>query len=50
MKLALLTFTKEREVKSIHFQIGNTMALIYLLKIGGIKNRKHVDLCKEIRA
>ena len=48
VKLPLLTFTKDKAVKSIHFQIDNTTALRYLLKIGGTKNLKLIELSKEI--
>ena len=35
VKLALLSFTKNRKVRAIHFQIDNTTALRYLTKLGG---------------
>lgn len=46
----MLTFTKEREVKSRYFQTENTTVLRILLKIAGRKNQKIIDLNKEIWA
>ena len=36
--LAIRTFTKWREVKSIHLQVDNTAAVSYILKQGGTKS------------
>ena len=48
VKPALLVFTKERHVKSVHFQIAKT-DLRYVLKMGGTKNQKLIRLkSKEI--
>lgn len=47
-ELALLTFSKQREMILIHFQIDNTTTLRYLLKIQGTKNKKFIDLNKKI--
>ena len=35
IKLALLTFSKMFNLKSIHFQVENMSALSYLMKMGG---------------
>ena len=35
VKLALLTFNKQKSLKAVHFQIDNTTALLYLVKMGG---------------
>ena len=35
VKLALLTFNKRKTLKAVHFQIDNTTALLYLVKMGG---------------
>ena len=43
VKPALLVFTKERHVKSVHFQIAKT-DLRYVLKMGGTKNQKLIRL------
>ena len=48
MKLALLTFNKQKSLKAVHFQIGNTTALLYLVKIGGTGNQMLLELSKEI--
>ena len=48
VKLALLSFTKNRNVRSIHFQVDNTTALAYLLKMGGTKCLRIIELNKEI--
>ena len=42
LKLAILTFTKYREVKVVHLQVDNTVALTYVMKIG----RKGVGVLK----
>ena len=48
VKLAILTFTKYRDVKEIHLQVDNVVALTYLKKMGGSQNLKMVELAKEI--
>ena len=48
VRLALLTFNKEKQLSSIHFQIDNKTALKYLLKMGGTKSAQMVDISKEI--
>ena len=48
VKLALLSFTKNRKVRAIHFQIDNTTALRYLTKMGGVKSLEMIKLSKEI--
>ena len=35
VKLAILTFTKEKSVITIHLELDNTKALLYLVKMGG---------------
>ena len=48
VKLAIQTFTKYRDVKAIHLQVDNIVALTYLTKMGGTQNLKMVELAKEI--
>ena len=48
VKLAIQTFTKYRDVKAIHLQVDNVVALTYLKKMGGSQNLKMVELAKEI--
>ena len=48
MKLALLSFTKNKEVRTIHFQIDNTTTLRHLTKLGDLKSLKMIKLSKEI--
>ena len=48
IKLALLTFTKLRSIKSIHFQIENKAAIFCPLKIGITTNQAMIALSKEI--
>ena len=43
VKLTLLAFTKELEVKSVHFLTDNTIALRYFLKMVDTKNQKLID-------
>ena len=47
IKLAIKTFWKTLKHKVIHLQVGNMVALTYLLKMGGSQNLKLVQL-KEI--
>ena len=44
IKLALFSFTKRKKVKAKLFQIDNKAALSYLLKIGGTKNERMIQL------
>ena len=46
--LGLLTFTTNRKPSHIHFQIDNTCAIAYLLKMGGTRNRCMTDIAKKI--
>ena len=46
--LGLLTFTTNRKPSHIHFQIDNTCAIAYLLKMGGTQNRCMTDIAKKI--
>ena len=46
--LAILTFTKFREVQRIHLQLDNIVALSYLIKMGGTHNKDLLDLSKLI--
>ena len=39
VKLALLTLNKEKSLKAVRFEIDNTTALLYLVKMGGIGNQ-----------
>ena len=48
VKLALLFFTKNRQVSAIHFHIDNRTALRYLTKMGGVKSLEMIKLSKEI--
>ena len=48
VKLAQLRFTKNREVRAIHFQIDNTTALRYLTKMRVVKSLEMIKLSKEI--
>ena len=48
IKLALFSFTKEKEVKAIYFQINNKATLSNLLKMGGARNEHMIKLSKEI--
>ena len=48
VKLALLSFTKNRKVRAIHFQIDNATALRYLTKMEGVKSLEMIKLSKEI--
>ena len=46
--LALRTFTTMEKPSHIHFQIDNTCAIAYLLKMGGTKNQTMTKIAKEI--
>ena len=48
VKLAIQTFTKYRDVKAIHLQVDNIVALTYLMKMGGTQNLRMVELAEEI--
>ena len=48
IKLARQTFSKTLKHKAINLQVGNMVALAYLLKMVGTKNLKLVELAKEI--
>ena len=48
VKLAMQPFTKCRDVRAIHLQVGNIVALTHLMKMGGTLNLKMVELAKEI--
>ena len=48
VKLTIQTFTKYGDVKAIHLQVDNIVALTYLMKMGGTQNLKMVELAKEI--
>ena len=49
IKLALLTFSKMLNIKSIHFQVDNMSALSYLMKMGGVtQNKEMIAISKEI--
>ena len=47
IKLALLTFSKMFDLKSVHFQVGNMSAFSYL-KIGGTQSKGMIAIYKEI--
>ena len=46
--LALLTFSKAQNLKSVHIQMDNMTALSYLVKMGGTHSRELTSLAKEI--
>ena len=48
VKLALLTFNKQKSLKAVHIQVDNTTALLYLVKIGGTENQMLFKLSTEI--
>ena len=48
INLSLLTFHKMFSMKAAHFQVGNTKALSYLMKMGGTRSRGMTALTKEI--
>ena len=48
INLALLTFHKMLSLKAAHFQVGNTTALSYLMKMGGTGSREMTALAKRI--
>ena len=39
VKLALMSFHKKMKMKAVHFQVDNTTALMYLLKMGGYREQ-----------
>ena len=44
-----MTFNEEKSFKVVHFQIGNTTALLYLVNMGGTGDQMLLKLSKEIR-
>ena len=46
--LAIRTFTKWKETRSIHLQIDNTAALSYIIRQGGTKSQGLLNRAKEI--
>ena len=48
VKLAGLSFTKNREVKATHFQIDNATALRYFRKMRSVMSLEMIKLSKEI--
>ena len=48
VELAVKTFTRNRKVSSIHLQIDNTVALSYLMKMGGTKSWELTKISKRI--
>ena len=46
VKLALLTFNKQKSLKAVHFKIDNTTVLLYLVKMGGTGNQMLLKLSK----
>ena len=46
VKLALLAYRKHFQMKAIYFQIDNTTALSYLVKMGETKNKYLLELAK----
>ena len=45
---ASMSFHKQMKMKAVHFQVDNTTALMYLLKMGGCGNKRLLDLAKDI--
>ena len=48
VRLAILSFTKFKKLKSIHLRIDNMTALSYLLNMGGTQNKHLIKISKEI--
>ena len=48
VKLAPLTFNKQKSLKAIHLETDNTTALLYLVKMWGTGNQMLLKLSKEI--
>ena len=48
VELAVKTFTRKRKVSSIHLQIDNTVALPYLMKMGGTKSWELTKISNRI--
>ena len=48
VKLALLTFNKRKSLNTGHFEIDNTTALLYVVKMGGTGNQMLLKLSKEL--
>ena len=46
--LAVKTFTKWKEARSIHLQIDNMVALSYIVRQGGTKSQRLVDRAREL--
>ena len=44
VKLAPLTFNKQKSLKAIHFEIDNTTALLYLVKMGGNREPNVIEI------
>ena len=48
VRLAILSFTIFKKLKSIHLRIDNMTALSYLLNMGGTQNKHLIEISKEI--
>ena len=48
VKLAIMIFTVNKKIQSIHMRMDNMAALKYLVKMGGTYSKEMVDLSKEI--
>ena len=48
VKLLILTFNKQKSLKAAHFQIDNTTALLYFVKMGKTGNQMLLKLSSEI--
>ena len=48
VKLAILTFKKQKSLKAVHFQIDNTTVQPYLAKMRGTGNQMSLKVSKEI--
>ena len=48
VRLAILSYTRFREVSSIHLRVDNMTALSYLLNMGGIHSGQLIKISKQI--
>ena len=48
IRLALLIFSEQKSLKAVHFQIDNTTALLYLVKMEGTGNQMLLKISQEI--
>ena len=48
VSLAILSYTRFREVSSIHLRVDNMTALSYLLNMGGTQSEQLIKISKQI--